>query len=506
MINEEQKQAILQMHREGHGKKAIARALHVNVKTVRRILSDTGTEQLIRTTKKDVDTELLKALYQNCGGYIQRIYEKLNEEHSYSIGYSTLSRLLQAKGIGAKEIPRSPHIQVYPGMEMQHDTSPYWIMIAGKKQKVIASGLYFRYSKIRYIQFYPYFTRFVMKCFFHEALMFWKYSAPVCIIDNTNLAVYSGCGKNAVFNGEMETFGRKYGFVWQAHEIKKPNRKAGIERTFYSLETNFFPGRSFDSWADLNQQVLEWSTKRYAMRPHSQTKLIPIELFEEEKKHLKPVLEWIEPPYQAHMRTVDIYGYIAFDANYYWVPETQQQELKILEYGKSIKIFPKADTVQEYQLPEPGIRGQLFAPDNIPLPKHQPNNIKKSSDEEEEKLKSMSSDVKSYVEWILSNPEVIQKPKFIRELYGLSRKVSPVLFAEILKSAKEYQVTSMQIIRNMAAQKLHISLNQNNPGIIECADFSDRESYQEGKFSEETSPDIYSKLQEPSEDPEESHG
>ena len=48
-------------------------------------------------------------------------------------------------------------------------------MKLGERQVgVIASLLYLRYSKRRYLKFYRAFTRFKMKCFFHEALMFWE--------------------------------------------------------------------------------------------------------------------------------------------------------------------------------------------------------------------------------------------------------------------------------------------------------------------------------------------
>ncbi|MDI6795191.1 MAG: helix-turn-helix domain-containing protein, partial [bacterium] len=54
-----------------------------------------------------------------------------------------------------------------------------------------------------------------MKCFLHEALTYWGYTAPVCVIDNTNLARLRGTGKNALIVPEMEQFGRQYGFKFR---------------------------------------------------------------------------------------------------------------------------------------------------------------------------------------------------------------------------------------------------------------------------------------------------
>jgi hypothetical protein len=48
------------------------------------------------------------------------------------------------------------------------------------------------------LKFYRVFNRFAMKCFLHEALMFWGYAARKCIIDNTNLARLRGVGSRAV--------------------------------------------------------------------------------------------------------------------------------------------------------------------------------------------------------------------------------------------------------------------------------------------------------------------
>ena len=38
--------------------------------------------------------------------------------------------------------------------------------------------------------------------------------------------------------------------------------KAGEERSFWTVETNFLPGRAFQSLEDLNAQALAWATVR----------------------------------------------------------------------------------------------------------------------------------------------------------------------------------------------------------------------------------------------------
>jgi hypothetical protein len=135
---------------------------------------------------------------------------------------------------------------------MQHDTSPYQVKLGTTTTVLIASMIYLRYSKRRYLRFYRRFNRFLMKCFLHEALRFWGYAAKICIIDNTSLARLRGTGANAVIVPEMADFAQEHGFCFICHEQGHANRKAGEERSFWTTETNFFPGRHFASLEELN--------------------------------------------------------------------------------------------------------------------------------------------------------------------------------------------------------------------------------------------------------------
>ena len=140
------------------------------------------------------------------------MHEKLVEEHGVQVGYSTLTRMLREldlEGSSRSWQRRCARVPDQPGAEMQHDTSPYVVRLGDQRVRLIASLLYLRYSKRRYLRFYRGFNRFRMKCFLHEALMFWRYAAPTCIIDNTNLARLRGTGRDAVIAPEMEAFAKQ---------------------------------------------------------------------------------------------------------------------------------------------------------------------------------------------------------------------------------------------------------------------------------------------------------
>jgi hypothetical protein len=380
----------------------ISRQLKVSRNSVRDIIAHKGeVPEVTRIDKIEIDTELLHRLYTECNGWKERIYEKLVEEEGVEIGYSTLTRLLREHDFDGKrkrkQAQNSIHVPDKPGLEMQHDTSPYRITINECLTPVIASLLYFRYSKMRYLKFYRSFNRFKMKCFFHEGLTFFGYSAHNCIIDNTNLARLRGSGANAVIVPEMRQFCEQYGFEFICHEIGHANRKAGNERSFYTVETNFFPGRRFSSIQDLNQQALEWATVRMAQRPVSKSGLIPARAFEVEQSYLIKLPDYIHPPYLVHHRLIDQYGYVSFAGNFYWIPElaglpVSKARVKVLQYSDCIKVYHKQKLLVQYLLPPEEVKNQRFSPPGQ-SPKYQPWNRKKPTAFEEKKLRAVSDEV-----------------------------------------------------------------------------------------------------------------
>ena len=178
MIEQDMRKAIYELHLHGMGKREISRRLKIDRKTVKRIIKEKGAmPSEKRADAITVDPSLLERLYQECKGYKQRMHEKLVEEEKIAIKYSTLTRLVRKLGIGEAGDSRCDKVPDKPGAEMQHDTSPYRVELGGVPSMVIASLIYLRYSKRRYLKFYRRFNRFVMKCFFHEALTFWGYAS-----------------------------------------------------------------------------------------------------------------------------------------------------------------------------------------------------------------------------------------------------------------------------------------------------------------------------------------
>ena len=490
MIDVNKRKAIFLLHNEGMGVREISRNLRISTNTVSNIIDQKGqVPETIRQDKINVDPELLRNLHTKCDGYVQRIHEILTEEEGILIGYSTLTRNIRELNLGQPKNQRCDQRPDEPGAEMQHDTSPYIVKFGTNRVKIVASIIYMRYSKMRYLKFYRSFNRFAMKCFIHEALTFWGYAAPVCIIDNTNLARLRGTGKNAVMAAEMKQFAKQYGFEFICHEVRHSNRKAGNERSFYTVETNFFPGRTYENLEDLNKQAFDWATIRMPNRPVSKTKIIPVKAFEYEQSFLKKLPAYITPPYIAHERGTDQYGYAAVDANYYWVPGKTRFDVKVLQFCDHVEIYHKRKKLAEYELPPNGVKNKKISPKGKPASRYQPNNRKKPTAQEEKLLRSAAPEVNEYLNFVLVM-KGRAKHRFIRQLYSLHKKTALSVFAQALKRALKYRIKSVDTIGNI----IRLLLRQSNyemplPQIND--EFTNRPAYLEGRFADEVDLSIY---------------
>ena len=489
MIEPDKRKTIYVLNREGMSDRDISRRLGISRNTVRVIVEQQGAMPAVCRQKQRIDTEVLRRLYDECSGYAQRVHEKLTEELRVEVTYPTLTRMLREAGISAPALDRCDRRPDKPGEEMQHDTTSCHKEVGGKLIKVVASMIYLRYSKRRYLKFYRAFNRFKMKCFLHEALMCWGYAARECIIDNTNLARLSGTGANAVIVPEMEAFAKQYGYRFLCHEIGHANRKAGEERSFWTMETNFFPGRIFESMEDLNRQAFEWSTVRMENRPQGKSGLIPAKTFEHECGYLIKLPSHLPAPYRVHERGTDQYGYIAFAGNYYWVPGMKREDVKALEYANRLKLYKAGECLAEYLLPADGITNERFSPEGRPQPRHKPKNRHKPTQQEEHRLRAMSESVNAYLDFILK-PMGLKRHGFLRKLFALRRNMTQTLFIKSIERAHKYRISDIDAIERIAALIMTQDI-RTIPFAEINEDFRQRHTYIEGRLTDPPDLSIY---------------
>jgi hypothetical protein len=319
-------------------KREIARVLEISRVAVRKALRSNSTEvpELQRPEKAEPYRQQILELFSRCKGNLVRVHEELIASGA-EMSYPALTAFCRRHGIGQTPPVAAGQYHFEPGEEIQHDTSPHEVELAGKKRKVQTASAVLCYSRMLFFQCYPTFQRFDCKVFLTEALRYFSGATERVMIDNTHVVVLRGTGREMIPVPEMAGFAERFGFHFVAHEVGHANRSARVERPFWFIETNFLAGRIFSSWEDLNNQARQWCDKvNSTYKKH--IRAVPRELFAVERLHLKPLPAWIPEVYRLQQRLVDIEGYIAVRTNRYSVP---------LEWiGRRVEVRETRDKVE----------------------------------------------------------------------------------------------------------------------------------------------------------------
>ena len=340
MLDLETRTAILRLRAEGHGKKRIAKALGVSPNTVRKVLNSGRAEvpAMRREERLASHLELVRELHDACEGNLVRVWEELRCE-KVEVSYQALTAFCRRHEIGVKPKQRVGRYDFAPGQEMQHDTSPHTVKVGGRQRGLHCAALVLCFSRMRYAQCFPRWNRFLARVFLTEAIQYFGGAAKDCMLDNSNVIVLRGTGAAAEMVPGMIAFGDHFGFEFVAHEKGDANRSAHVERGFHTVETNFYPGRTFADLEDLNAQLRDWcDTRNATWTRHLHAS--PRELFAAEVGVLQPLPLHIPEVYDLHHRRIDTEGYVNLHTNRYSVPEAIiGHKVAVHEHRRVVRIF-----------------------------------------------------------------------------------------------------------------------------------------------------------------------
>jgi hypothetical protein len=224
-------------------------------------------------------------------------------------------------------------------------------------------------------------------------------------------------------------------------------------------------------------------------RSQTRARIVPAKAFLKEKAHLAEVPPDLPAPYRAWERTIDQYGYVAFERNYYWVPGEGRGEAKVLEYADRLDIYRGRELLCPYPLPADGVRDQRFSPEGTTAPRHGPRNCKRPTAEEETRLRSLAPVVGAYLDRMLA-PRGIQRHQYVRRLFALSRRMSTGLFVRSIERAHRYGVRDLEALERIA----HLQMTADEVPVLPVEfdeSYRDREAYREGELADRPDLSIY---------------
>ena len=452
MLDQETRAVILRLKKEGRGILPIARVLKVSRNTVRKVLEEGRSEvpDFARTSSVEAHRERIEALIVSCEGNLVRVQEELGAD-GITMAYSTLTRFCREQDIGQKQKQRSGQYHFIPGEEMQHDTSPHRVTVGGVQMLLQCASVVLCFSRMLFAQVYPTFNRFYCKIFLTEAVKtFFRGSAIRCMVDNTNVVIASGTGKNAIPAPEMKAFGDRFGFEFAAHEVGDANRSARVERPFHFIEHNFYPGRTFADLDDLNRQLADWCARK-SHRFMDRLQARPIELYQIERPHLQALPIYIPEVFALHSRIVDVEGNIQLHTNRYSVPDALlSRTVTARETIDQVRVYYKHKLVAEHKRTPEGKRAVVVDKAHR-TPGRRPSKTGTRILEEEKTLCAAADALGKLVTLIRKEGRPLRR---IKKLYRFYIDYPTDALVKAVERATEYGLTDLDRIENMTLKNI----------------------------------------------------
>jgi transposase len=313
------------LHEEGVAKKAIARRLGLDPRTVRKHIRriETGAREPRRAPvprKLDRFDGLIRKKAAQGLSAVQ-IYQDLCQEPGFEASYESVKRWMRPL--------RPPKTQSYcrmvfrPGEEAQIDFGALGRMaVEGIPRRVWLFVMTLCFSRFSYYELVleqrvPVFLGAIRRGF-----EFFGGAPERTKPDNLKSAVLLNQLGERYYQEDFFRFCRHYGTVADAARPATPTDKGRIEREIGYVKGSCLRGREFSSFEEAQAFLSRWADEVARVRVHGTTRRRPLDLFEEERRHLRPL-----PPDPYEVATWGRYKvrkdcHIHVAGNYYSVPHT----------------------------------------------------------------------------------------------------------------------------------------------------------------------------------------
>lgn len=354
MIETEEYLMIRDLHTQGLNISQISRKTGYDRKTVRTHLNNNSMPEIKERGKKESKLD----------PYKEYIIQKLNEapftasrlfrevkEMGYKGKYTIVKDFIR-ESRPEQGVAATLRYETKPGVQAQVDWSEFGrVEIDGKTLKLYCFNMILGYSRMRYIEFtLSIDVTTLMKCHLNAFRYFGGYPKEI-LYDNMKQVVIFRALKvsESEWQPKFEDFFKFYGFIPRLCRPYRPQTKGKIENTVSYVRRDFFLGRSFSSFPDINIQSKPW-LKMINSNIHGTTHEIPLDRLKiEELKTVDRVPEYLL--IYEETRKISRDCYISYLGNKYSVPYRyagREATLQILD-GK-FKILVGGEHTCDHEL------------------------------------------------------------------------------------------------------------------------------------------------------------
>jgi transposase len=348
---------ILDLHRQGLSVSAIARKLDLDRKTVRKYIQR-GVEppvygpRLPRPMQVDPFVPFLKdritAYPGLSGSRLMREIQGLGYGGCYTSVKDALRELRP---------PRETHFEhrfeTAAGDQAQVDFASFKTVFSDSPGEIVTVWLFSlvlghsRFLWGEYVWHQDLLT--VLRC--HVAAFAALGGSPRQILyDRMKTAVIGEAVEGIIYNAQLQSLARHYGFVPRACAAYRAKTKGKVERPFRYIRQDFFLGRTFRNLEDLNTQFSDWRERIANRRRHGTTHQQIDAAFAAEAPALQPSPALPFNAILALDRQISHDGMVAFNSNAYSVPDgvrgrsvdlqVSLSEVQIFAEGKLVACHP----------------------------------------------------------------------------------------------------------------------------------------------------------------------
>jgi len=295
----------------GLNKSQIARYLGISRPTLYKYINMTPDEfeeklKEMKTRQKKPDKyhdEILSWLKEFPDSSGAQIYDWLEEKYNQlDFAESTLRNYIRNLR-NEHNIPKNQATRTYEaikdppmGKQMQVDFGEKWVFKPDKtKIKLYVISFILSHSRQKYCEWLdrPFTTSDVIR--FHEnAFEFYGGMPEEIVYDQDHLILASENHGDLIYTHEFAAYHQKRKFRTYICRKNDPESKGKIENMIGYVKGNFAHNRTFYNLDRWNEDCKAWLKRRGNGKIHGTTKKIPAQVFKEERKYLRPVLEKIK--------------------------------------------------------------------------------------------------------------------------------------------------------------------------------------------------------------------
>jgi transposase len=218
------------------------------------------------------------------------IYQELVDGHGFRSRYNSVKRF--CRGVRKSEPEQFDRLEFLPGEEAQVDYGEGALTLYPASSRYRKPRLFvmtLRYSRRSFRRVVWKSSSEVWARLHEEAFRYFGGCPQYVVLDNLK----EGVIKPDIFEPELNrvyaAMLAHYGVVADPARIRDPNRKGTVESAIQHTQATALKGRRFESIEAQNDYLAHWEENWAAKRIHGRAKRQVEEMFQEERRHLRPL-------------------------------------------------------------------------------------------------------------------------------------------------------------------------------------------------------------------------